>query len=523
MNFDEAIKQLQAAQGDPDQLALATIDIVLAGREPGLRAALEAAAIPHWFDEAILAGLIGAEEARRWLEPLTALSMVEAFPLRQGWNVHEASRLALRRHLAATAPDRLRALSGLAADCFVGKEPAQRIERLFHRLVAGPDAEAAEELRELYGDWENEGRHENLQALAGVLDETRRDAPLGKSSRAGVLKLLVLIRWDNLPLPVREDYALAALKLALGLDDGLACFEAHWTLGMVLLARSKRAEAAGQFLAMAGIAQARLAQDADNNDWLRRLSMSYNLNGDLRAAQGDHAGALEHYQAAHAIAERLVDLDPANVLWQRDLSFSHERIGDLLAKQGDRAGVPEHHQAAHAITERLVGLDSANAQWQRDLAVSHGRVGDLLAIQGDRAGALERYQIGLAIAERLADLDPANAQWQRDLAVYHNRIGELLAPQGDRAGALEHYQAGLAIAERLASLDQANTEWQRDLAVSHWKLAGNAEQAGEPAGALAHYRVSVAIMAKLAALDPGHAQWRDDLAWCGEQIRRLEG
>jgi hypothetical protein len=474
MNFDQAIAQLQAAQGDPDKLALATLDIVLAGREPGLRAAFEAAALPHWFEADILAGLVGADEARRWLAPLTALPMVEAFPLRQGWNVHEATRLALRRHLAATDPARFRALSARWAEVFGGEEPARQIEALFHRLVAGPDAEAARQLRELRVDWYRKGRHENLQALAWALDEARRDAPLGSASRAEVLSDLIWIRGDNLPLPLREAYAQEALALTLSLDDGLARFEAHWTLGRVLLARRKLAEASAQYEAMAGIAQNRLGLEPENTAWLRRLSISHNL------------------------------------------------MGDLLAAQGDRAGALERHRASLAIAERLAGQDPANAEWQRDLAVSHNKIGDLLAAQGDRAGALERHRAAFAIAERLAGQDPANAQWQRDLSVSLERIGELLAAQGDRAGALERHQAAFAIRERLAGQDPANALWQRDLAVSHWKLAECAEQAGEPAEALACYRKSVALMEKLVGRDPGHAQWQNDLGWYRQQVRRLE-
>ena len=81
MTFDEIIARLQEAKGDPEQLALAAVDVTLARRDERLREALEAAAIPHWFDERILAHLLDADPAEAAIlrERLVALPMVESF------------------------------------------------------------------------------------------------------------------------------------------------------------------------------------------------------------------------------------------------------------------------------------------------------------------------------------------------------------------------------------------------------------------------------------------------------------
>ena len=89
MDFTEQLRVLQAAQGDPAKLALATVDLAypaLADAErAALKQSLEAAAIPHWCDEAILAALleISAEESAVRLARLRRLSVVEPFPARQ--------------------------------------------------------------------------------------------------------------------------------------------------------------------------------------------------------------------------------------------------------------------------------------------------------------------------------------------------------------------------------------------------------------------------------------------------------
>ena len=107
MTFDEIIGHLRQAQGDPEKLVLATVDTALAAsNEPLLREALEAASIPHWFDARILAQLLdtNTDEAAELELRLRGLPMVEPFGARQGWNVHESTRLALRRKIHNEQP-----------------------------------------------------------------------------------------------------------------------------------------------------------------------------------------------------------------------------------------------------------------------------------------------------------------------------------------------------------------------------------------------------------------------------------
>ena len=169
MNIDDLIAELQAAQGDPAKLTLATLDAVLSGTgRPELRPAVEAASIPHWFDADILACLMetDAQSAGDIVAQLRTLPMVEDFPARHGWNVHEATRLALRNHLLETDPERFRRLSARAASCLSGDDPHHRIEAVYHRLVADPQ-DGADALRQLYSSWFFEGRYEHLQKSCG--------------------------------------------------------------------------------------------------------------------------------------------------------------------------------------------------------------------------------------------------------------------------------------------------------------------------------------------------------------------
>ena len=155
----------QAAQGDPAKLALATVDLAypaLADAErTALKESLEAAAIPHWCDEAILAALLGisAEESAVRLARLRRLSVVEPFPARgsNAVNVHEAARLALRKAMADDPDGRFRTLSARAVMYFRDDPTAAgRIEWIYHLLCADPEL-GATQLEKLDREWSRTG------------------------------------------------------------------------------------------------------------------------------------------------------------------------------------------------------------------------------------------------------------------------------------------------------------------------------------------------------------------------------
>src|SRR5580704_13488435 len=159
MNFNDGIKHFGVAGSDPDVSVLADMELVLGSAAPALRTAFEAAAIPHWFDGRVLGRLVQVDErtVKGVLQELCRLPLVELFAIRDGWRVRESTRLAFRVHLSRKEPDRFRVLSTQAAACFQGDEPELVIERLFHELVAQPEA-APGELYTVWTAWTRAGK-----------------------------------------------------------------------------------------------------------------------------------------------------------------------------------------------------------------------------------------------------------------------------------------------------------------------------------------------------------------------------
>jgi tetratricopeptide (TPR) repeat protein len=219
-----------------------------------------------------------------------------------------------------------------------------------------------------------------------------------------------------------------------------------------------------------------LAGNPGSTDFLRGLSVSYYIIGDVQVAQGDLAGALKSFRDGLAIVEGLVRSDRSNAGWQRDLFVWHDKVGDVQAAQGDLAAALKSYRDGLAIIERLAHSDPGNASWQRDLFVVDEKVGEVQVAQGDLAGALNSYRDGLAIAERLAHSNPGNAGWQRDLFVVDEKVGDAQVAQGDLAGAMKSYRDSLAIIERLAQSDTPAgraicRRLTRKLATCRWRAA----------------------------------------------------
>jgi hypothetical protein len=275
MNFADQLRLLQAAQGDPNKLALATVDLAFSELTETERATiketLETAAIPHWCDAAILTALLESplEASSVRLAQLRKLTVVESFPARgeSALNVHETTRLSLRRWLAEAQPTRFRGLSQRAALYFAGDStPAGRIEWTYNLLCGDPER-GATELESLDRNWASSAHPEDRYALAAALSELEESRLVRGRARVWVLLVMSWARAHRGERAQLADVAASALDLARAENDPRAEADAQCLLGDALQAQGKleaAQEAFGQYLAISR----RLAeQDPSNPDW----------------------------------------------------------------------------------------------------------------------------------------------------------------------------------------------------------------------------------------------------------------
>ncbi|MCI0600705.1 MAG: hypothetical protein L0Y60_14520 [Beijerinckiaceae bacterium] len=293
------LERAKSAKGDPQlQAALAAEFAVSAWPEPEqppLRAALDAAAVLHWFDARLLEKMLetSPDEAQGPLEALKSLPFVERYRRSESelqselFNVHEATRLGWRRQIARENRNGFRGLSLRAAACFADDlTPIGRIEYAYHLLNGDPERGAGE-LEVLDRRWKAAGAHpEDFYALAAVLRELEDTGIVQGRARAATL---IAIGW----------------------------------------ARTMRGETAQ----LADLAKEALRLAEDSSD-LRMESEAQCLLGDVLQAQGQLQAAEAAFGETLAISRRLAAQDPGNAGWQRDLAVAHSRVGGVLEAQG---------------------------------------------------------------------------------------------------------------------------------------------------------------------------------------------
>ena len=518
-NIDQ-LRLIRDAQGDPALLALATVDLAFPSNPDAernaLRAALEAAAVPHWCDAAILAKLIDNSYtvSRSLWAQLKELPVVEPFPARgaDAGNIHETSRLAIRRRLAEMQQARLIELSARLARAFeTDMRPIGRIEWIYHLLLADPER-GTSELEDLDRAWLGSARHEDLAALSEVLNELDTSQVL--HGRALLRARLVVARRRAIVIGAASLSNLAGqlLQAAKGIDDARLAGDVYSFVGDVAQERGDLTAAEHAYAEDLAISERLAGLDPAKAAWQQDLAMAYAQVGGVAEERGDLTAAEQAYTRSLTIREQLAALDPANTTWQRDLAAAHNAIGDLALERGDLAAAEQAYTRSLTIREQLAALDPANTTWQRDLAITFTRIGGVAQERGDLATAEQAYAQDLAISEQLATLDPTNTTWQRDLAAAHTTIGAVALERGDLATAEQAYAQDLAICERLAALDPTNTAWQQNLAVAHTSIGDLAQERGDLAAAEQAYTRSLTICEQLATLDPANTTWQQNLA-----------
>lgn len=516
MDRSEQLQVLEAAAGDPVKLILVVVDLAYselsAGEREILRETLQTAAIPHWFDEGILATLLGisADESHERLTRLNLLSVVEPFPARGSgtWNVHETARLTLRKAMATDDTERFRTPSACAAAYFdADQSAAGRIEWIFQLLCADPER-GATELEKLDREWSERVRPEDVAALALALTELQESGLVDGRARVWVLLAVAWARSQRESTASLLDIATEALTLAGSLQDTSALRNAYALMGSVQMSRGDlpaMREACLEYLATSERLAQQNPQDLGSQ---YELALSHMFVGALEMLHMHFGSAERELTEASRILEKVHAQDPENPVWRSGLATFYGVAGSIFLAQGKEHEAWVESQKAPAIGEQLAEQDPTNNRWQDMLASYQKDIADGLLSQGKLDEAQAVSKTALAICYQLAEQDPSNMERQHDLARAHIGIGDILASQGKLAKAQLAFEDALAIRRQLAEQDPSNSQWKDDLADAHIKIGGILESQRKLAEALAMLEEDLQISRKLVDQDPSNGVWQ---------------
>jgi TolB-like protein/class 3 adenylate cyclase len=516
----DLLQRLENVKGNTRAQSAVTAEALVMARQKSeqepFRAALDAAAVLHWFDAELLETMLTAPqgEARRCFEDLKEHSFVERYSgeKEERYNLHESTRLGWRIKLASESLERFRSVSAQAASCFADNgTPSGRIEWVYHLLCADPDL-GASELERLDRLWTGIARPEDRYALAAALQELADTDLIKGRARAWSLLTIGWTRDARGETAQLAEIAEEALQLASEAGDKPAEADARCLTGDVLRVRGELGPAQKAYDEFLSIRRHLAEQDPSDAGWRRELAVAYGRVGGALEAQGQLMAAQVAFDQSLMIRQQLAAQDPSNTGWQRELAVAYGRVGGVLQAKGQLAAAQAAFDQSLTIRGQLVEHDQANAGWRRDLAVAHNRVGSVLQAQGQLMAAQAAFDKALAINRWLAEQDLSNAGWQRELATAHRWVGDVLQAQGQPAVAQAAFDQALTISRRLAEQDPTNAGWQRDLAAAYGRIGSVLETQGQLVAAQAAFDQALTISQRLAEQDPSNAGWQRDLA-----------
>ncbi len=523
MELDAQFQLLEQAKGDRALLALATISISHADRSPAeiaaLQEALVRAAIPHWFDRQLLDVTSGmAIEQPTW-ELLTALPLIETFPKHgdQARNVHEASRLALRRHLAVARPEDFRQTSAaLAAHFATVPTPTGELEHLYHLLSADPLAGHVT-LENLAGQWADIAGHEERTSLSAMLRELLHTEMLTGTSQ---VRARLIVAEHEFALTGGADLQDAVEELlsdAKALGDARLISSCTSLVGDVAESRGRIDIARQCFAEAVAILRAVVASEPTN------LLAKQELIAVL-----SRVGALQAPVDSSATADEIVELtlqithdDPLSTLNRKYLAVGYGWQAAAALGRGDALVSAQLQQRSKEIYLGLLSEEPGNTVWSSGLSGTLSALAETELNAGAYDSAGQLASEALAVCQALAERDPTNVDWQIALAGTCNLVGRIFFQQDELGHALLAFEQAASINEHLCENDPTSPFRRRDLAVSLECLAAHAEEMGNQREALRLYGVAATHLSQLAEADPTNVNWRADLDYAVAAVQRL--
>ncbi|MGE3274385.1 MAG: protein kinase [Vicinamibacterales bacterium] len=290
-------------------------------------------------------------------------------------------------------------------------------------------------------------------------------------------------------------------------------------IGQVRMDQGRLPDALDLFTQSLTLAEAVVARNPGNGEWLFELAQSQYWIGAVLRRQADPEGALAYWQQYLESALALNRLDPDRREWQLEVGYAYGNLGLLQEGGGRFSEAVASYRGSLAIKEAVARAEPDAVQPTVDVAVSHNKIAVVLDRMGALDEALQEYDAAQAIRASLVARDPRNADWKFRLAVSLDNRGILLLALGRVDEARRQFDQQRALFAELTTLDPSNATWQRGLAVAESDLALIALEQGDAGAAEARAREAIRVLAPVSAANPTNLDWRIDLAY----FHRLAG
>lgn len=219
--------------------------------------------------------------------------------------------------------------------------------------------------------------------------------------------------------------------------------------------------------------------------------------GDFCAATGELVRARDWYKQAVATAEALGGNDTEAESSIRRVVPLLDRLGEMYAALGDPARALDRYALALSHRERLE---------EREVWPGLARVGDLYLALGRPTQALTYYQRLVTARTRRLEEVPADTENALGLAVAQRAVGELLWAAGQVCQALDAFERALSAVEGLYQQIPDDGACARELVTCLWRLAEASWALDDLTQAEQHYRRWIEVAEVLARREDGPSE-----------------
>jgi tetratricopeptide (TPR) repeat protein len=408
------------------------LDEIMARAEPDMAEAIRFCAIPHWFNEEILAWLRGegrepSQRTREILAALTELTFVGPYHDR-GYAYHENVRNLLLHRWRQEDAERFQELSEVVAAYYADKLEAEEI----------PEEQRAE--------WQREEMYHLLVADEGQGFELFQDMfdEAIKFYRLSTCGLLLQLAGE-----FRERLSEEHQQWLRYNEGELAYQSARWDEALQffedLLEEELVDKLKGEVLNEAGLVYKDKGEWDKAIDYYQRslaidekvgdehgMSAIFNNLGSVYQDKGEWDKALEYYQRSLEIDEKVGD--------EHGMATTLNNLGLVYKAKGEWDKAIDYYQRSLEIKEKVGD--------EHGMSTTFNNLGLVYKAKGEWDKAIDYYQRSLAIDEKVGD--------EHGMAFSYNNIAMLYQAQGRLEEAISLLEESLAIFERIG--DKPSTE-----------------------------------------------------------------
>jgi tetratricopeptide (TPR) repeat protein len=249
----------------------------------------------------------------------------------------------------------------------------------------------------------------------------------------------------------------------------------------------------------------------------RDLAVGYSRYGDMLAATGATANAIEYHRRALGVMKALEAEEPYDFANLRQLGVAYHKLGNILGNPnypniGDHVGgLAEMHQSV-AVFERASARYPDSTLFKRNLAVARSNSADILVALGRREEAFAEERKALATYEAQVREDPSNAAAKNDLAIAFYKQAEMLDADGRTQDALEALERAATIQDQLAKADPENARALGETATNDGLRGRFLAKLGRRTAAFTSLDRAVDIQRALARDNPDNVERRVGVA-----------